>query len=125
MIFRQGLVEAGKPAVVEHRRLEDLWERKTPIISEESGWDPNRDKGNITLSSSVKTAVDPLAYLVGAVREWFMAAIQPRRRVADLARCIDRKNKVVRSLTGQIETDYGRGRLSGELSHGPRPWRVF
>ena len=68
LIFRQGLVQAGQPAVVEHRRLEDLWERKTPIISEESGWDPNRDTGNITLTSSVKTAVDPLAYLVGAVR---------------------------------------------------------
>jgi hypothetical protein len=108
LIFRQGLVEAGKPAVVEHRRLEDLWERKTPVISEESGWDPNRDAGNITPTSSVKTAVDPLAYLVGAVRVVY-GSDPARTEVVDLARYIDRKNKTVRSITGQIETDYGRG----------------
>jgi hypothetical protein len=108
LIFRQGLVAPGKPAVVEHRRLEDLWERKTPIISEESGWDPNRDTGNIPLTSSVKTAVDPLAYLVGAVRVVY-GSDPAQTEVVDLAKYIDRKNKTVRSITGQIETDYGRG----------------
>ncbi|MGA2616114.1 MAG: hypothetical protein ABSF26_00810 [Thermoguttaceae bacterium] len=108
LIFRQGLVEAGKPAVVEHRRLEDLWQRKTPIISEESGWDPNRDTGNIALTSSVKTAIDPLAYLVGAVRVVYDGD-PAKTEVVDLAKYIDRQNKTVRSITGQIETDYGRG----------------
>ncbi|MGO8930108.1 MAG: hypothetical protein ACLQU3_24835 [Limisphaerales bacterium] len=108
LIFRQGLVKAGRPAVVEHRRLEDLWERTTPIISEESGWDPNRDTGNIALTSSVKTAVDPLAYLVGAVRVAYDSD-SAKTEVADLAKYIDRKNKTVRSITGQIETDYGNG----------------
>jgi hypothetical protein len=108
LIFRQGLVKAGRPAVVEHRRLEDLWERTTPIISEESGWDPNRDPGNIALTSRVKTAADPLAYLVGAVRVGYDGD-SAKTKVADLAKYIDRKNKTVRSITGQIETDYGRG----------------
>jgi len=108
LISRQGLVEAGKPAVVEHRRLEDLWERKTPILSEESGWDPNRDTGNITLTSSVKAALDPLAFLVGAVRVVYDSD-PAKTEVADLAKYIDRKNKMVRSITGQIETDYGKG----------------
>ena len=108
MIFRQGLVEAGEPAVVEHRRLEDLWQRRTPIISEKSGWDPNRDTGNIALTSSVKTAIDPLAYLVGAVRVVY-GSDPAKTEVVDLAKYIDRKNKTVRSITGQIETDYGRG----------------
>jgi hypothetical protein len=108
LIFRQGLVQAGKPAVVEHRRLEDLWERTTPVISEESGWDPNRDAGNITLTSSVKTAVDPLAYLVGAVRVAYDSD-PAKTEVADLAKYIDRTNKTVRSITGEIETDYGKG----------------
>jgi hypothetical protein len=108
LIFRQRLVEAGKPAVLEHRRLQDLWERKTPIISEESGWDPNRDTGNIALTSSVKTAIDPLAYLVGAVRVVYESD-PARTEVVDLSRYIDRQKKTVRSITGQIETDYGRG----------------
>ena len=80
LIFRQGLVEAGKPAVVEHRRLEDLWDRKTPIISEESGWDPNRDTGNIVLTSSVKTAARS-AGLPGRRRcAWSTTATRPRPR---------------------------------------------
>jgi hypothetical protein len=108
LIFRQRLVKAGQPAVVEHRRLEVLWERTTPIISEESGWDPNRDTGNITLASRVKAAVDPLAYLVGAVRVVYDSD-SAKTEVADLAKYIDRKNKTVRSITGQIETDYGKG----------------
>jgi hypothetical protein len=108
LIFRQGLVEAGQPAVVEHRRLEDLWERKTPVISEESGWDPNRDTGNISLTSSVRTAIDPLAYLVGPVRVVYDSD-PAKTEVADLAKYIDRKNRIVRSITGQIETDYGKG----------------
>ncbi|MGA2257178.1 MAG: hypothetical protein ABSG53_21195, partial [Thermoguttaceae bacterium] len=108
LIFRQGLVQAGKPAVVEHRRLEDLWERKTPIISEESGCDPNRDTGNVTQTSSVKTAVDPLAYLVGAVRVVY-GSDPAKTEVVDLAKYIDRKSKTVRSITGEIETDYGKG----------------
>jgi len=108
LIFRQGLVQAGGPAVVEHRRLEDLWERKTPIISEESGWDPNRDTGNIALTSSVKTTLDPLAYLVGGVRVVY-GSDPAKTEVVDLAKYIDRERKTVRSITGQIETDYGRG----------------
>ena len=91
LIFRQG-----------------LWQRKTPIISEQGGWDPNRDTGNITLTSSVKTAVDPLAYLVGPVRVAYDSD-PAKTEVVDLAKYIDRQNKTVRSITGQIETDYGRG----------------
>ena len=108
LIFRQGLVQAGPPAVVEHRRLEDLWQRKTPLISEESGWDPNRDPGNIALASSVTTAIDPLAYLAGAVRVAYDGE-PAKTEVANLATCIDRKHQTVRSITAQIETDYGQG----------------
>ncbi len=108
LIYRQGLVRPGEPAVVEHRRLEDLWERKTPIISEQGGWDPNHNAGNITLTSSVKTTVDPLAYLVGPVRVAY-GSDPAKTQVVDLANYIDREHKTVRSITGQIETDYGKG----------------
>ena len=114
LIYRQGLVAPGKAAVVEHRRLQDLWERKTPIISEQGGWDPNHNAGNITLTSAagysgrVKTTVDPLAYLVGPVRVAYDSD-PAKTEVVDLAKYIDRQNKTVRSITGQIETDYGKG----------------
>ena len=108
LLYRKGFVRAGEPAVVEHRSLQNLWERKTPLLSEEPGWDPNRDQGNIPLTSSIKTVLDPLAYLVGPVRVVY--ASDPAKSTAvDLTKYIDRGRKVVRSITGEIETDYGRG----------------
>lgn len=108
LIYRQGLLQAGEPAVVEQRSLQNLWDRKTPLISEEPGWDPNRDQDHLPLSSSIKTALDPLAYLVGPVRVVY-GGDPARSEAVDLAKYIDRERKLVRSITGQIETDYGQG----------------
>ncbi|MGD0090417.1 MAG: hypothetical protein ABSE73_10905 [Planctomycetota bacterium] len=108
LIYRQGLVEEGQPAVVEHRALQNIWDRKVPVVPEESGWDPNRDTANMVLTEKVRTAADPLAYLVGPVRVVYDS--DPNKtEVADLARYIDRDKKIARSITGQIETDWGKG----------------
>ena len=107
-IYRQGLLKPGEPAVVEQRSLQDLWDRKTPMISEEPGWDPNRDQGNLPPTAAIKTAVDPLAYLVGPVRVVY-GGDPARSTMADLSKYIDRDHKIVRSITGEVETDYGRG----------------
>jgi hypothetical protein len=108
LIYRLGLLKLGDPAVVERRGLQDLWDRKTPMISEEPGWDPNRDKGNLPPTAAVKTAVDPLAYLVGPVRVVY-GGDPAKSTMADLSKYIDRDRKIVRSITGEVETDYGRG----------------
>ena len=108
LIFRQGLVAEGKPAVVEQRSLQHIWDRKMPIISEESGWDPNRDSAANALTSTVATAVDPLAHLVGPVRV-VLGGDPAKTTVADLTTYIDRERKIVRSITGEIETRYGAG----------------
>jgi hypothetical protein len=108
LLYREGMVKEGAPVVVEERTLQDLWDRKTPILSEESGWDPNRDTGNITQKSAVKTTVDPLAHLVGPVQVVY-GGDPARTKVIDLTKYIDREKKIVRSVTGEIETDYGRG----------------
>lgn len=108
LIYRKGLLKAGDPAVVEQRSLQNLWDRKTPLISEEPGWDPNRDKDHIPLESSIRTVLDPLAYLVGPVRVVYGG--DPAKSTAvDPAKYIDRDGKIVRSITGEVETDYGRG----------------
>jgi hypothetical protein len=93
---------------VEHRSLKDVFGRKVPVISEESGWDPNRDTADMVLTEKIKTAVDPLAHLVGAVRVVYDSD-PAKSEVADLAKYINRDNKTVRSITGQITTDYGKG----------------
>jgi hypothetical protein len=108
LIRRLGLVKAGEPVVVEQRSLQDLWECKTPLVAEEPGWDPNRDQGNIPRNSSIKTALDPLAYLVGGVRVVYEGD-PAKSKAVDLSKYIDHQRKTIRSITGEIETDYGRG----------------
>ncbi len=79
-----------------------------PIIAEDPSYDPNRDLGDSARRSHLAHGVDPLAFLVGPV-EVVYGSDPSRTRVADLARSIDQKARVVRSNTGQLAWDYGRG----------------
>ena len=108
LLFRRGDVTTGRPAVVEHRPLQQIWERVPPIIAEDPRYDPNRDLGDSARRSHLARGVDPLAFLVGPV-EVVYGSDPAKTRVADLARSIDRKARVVRSNTGQLSWDYGRG----------------
>lgn len=108
LLFRRGYVKQGEPTVREERRLEDLWQRSMPIIAEDSGYDPNRDKDSISKESNVKNGVNPLAYLAGPVVVKY-GGKPAKSSVADLARLLDAEKKVVRSNTGELELDYGRG----------------
>ncbi len=71
LLFRQGYLKQGDPVVIEEHELNDLWQRKTPIIAEEASFDPNRDAGDIAPKSSIKAGVNPLAFLVGPVQVEF------------------------------------------------------
>jgi hypothetical protein len=110
LLFRRGDVSPGQPAVLEHRTLEQLWERVPPIIAEESGFDPNRDQGDTAKQSQVQIAggVQPLAFLVGPV-EVVYGSDPAKTAVVDLNRYVDREKKLVRSVTGELVWDYGRG----------------
>jgi hypothetical protein len=108
LTYRLGYVQKGPPAVREERALADLWSRAMPIIAEDEGYDPNRDKGLIPKESNVKDGVDPLAYLVGPVLVKYGG--QPaNNRVADLAKYIDAGKSTVRSITGELAWNYGQG----------------
>jgi len=71
LAFRLGYIARGAPVVLENRALQDVWDRKTPILTEEPSFDPNRDAGDIAKASSVKTGVSPDAFLVGPVQVAF------------------------------------------------------
>jgi hypothetical protein len=107
--FRNGDIKAaGQPAVYEERSMEDLYERKVPIISEGGKFDPNRDAGSFSPRSTIKQEVDRLAFLVGPVKVKF-GGDPAKSRAVDLSKYIDREKGIVRSLTGQIEMDFKRG----------------
>lgn len=67
-MYRKGLIQRGSATVSEVRQLKDIWERRTPIIAEESGYDPNRDSSNIAPTSNVKAGVNPMAFFLGPVQ---------------------------------------------------------
>jgi len=69
--------------------------------------------------SNVKDGVNPLAYLVGPVVVKY-GGDPSKSRVIDLSRFIREDLKVVRSITGQLCLDYGRGlcRLDAPKAQG-------
>lgn len=107
LLFREGYVERGKSVVHEERALEDIWQRRSPLIAEEGGYDPNRDAGDLPPRSAVKQGVDPLAFLVGPVEVKY-GGDPAKSTVVDLSPYIDHTANTVTSITGQIRMDLGR-----------------
>lgn len=108
LMFRKDYVKRGDTVLHEERRLDDLWQMRSPLLAEEEGFDPNRDAGAIPKESSIKTAVSPLAFLVGPCEVKYDGD-PGKNRVADLAKYIDEKAKRVKSITGELDLDYGTG----------------
>lgn len=108
LMYRLGHVKKGAPVVREERSLEDLWQRRMPIIAEDAGYDPNRDKDSLSKQSNVKNGVNPLAYLVGPVVVKY-GGDPAKSTVADLGPYVDAAAKTIKSITGELETDYGKG----------------
>jgi hypothetical protein len=108
LLHRRGYVQRGTPVVHERRRLEDLWQRRIPIISEEGSYDPNRDPGDYAPDSNIKQRVSPLAFLVGPVKVTY-GADPSKSEVMDLKPYINETKQVVRSVTRELRWDYGRG----------------
>jgi len=108
--YRNGYIKAGETVVHEERELTDIWHERMPIIAEEAGYDPNRDAG-IPTKSSVKTTVNPLAFLVGRV-EVVYGGNPAKSKVVDLKPFIDEAGKTVTSSTKEEKLDFGNGLLT-------------
>ncbi len=108
LMFRLGMIKQGAPVVHEERALTDMWQRKDPILAEDKTFDPNRNTGNTGGQSNLTKGVDPLAFLVGPVEVKYDGD-PAATKVIDLAKYIDDSTKIVKSETGEIVLDYGKG----------------
>lgn len=108
LLFRKSFVKQGTAVVHEQRALADIWTRKTPIVAEDAGYDPNRDKANFAKESNVKDGVNPLAFLVGPVVATY-GGDPSKSKVIDFKPYIDEAAKTVKSITGELTLDYGKG----------------
>jgi hypothetical protein len=110
LTYRLGYLEqAAEPVVREVRSLKDVFGRKAPIITETETFDPNRDARDLRGQSGREaTDVSRLAFLVGPVHVKF-GGDPAGIRVKDLAPYIDAGKKTVRTVTGQVELNWGVG----------------
>lgn len=119
LLYRMGYVKRGEPVLVEQRALEDLWQRRTPLLAESPSFDPNRDAGDIAPASSVKTGVDPAAFFVGPVEVIFHGD-PSATRAADLKPYVADNGKTIRGNTGELvlNTDAGYCTLNAPKAQG-------
>ena len=108
LVYRKDFVQQARPVVHEERSQAELWERKRPVITEGQAFDPNRDAVDRSGKVAAATQADPLAFLVGRVE------VRPdgdaaKTTIADLSNCLDAKNKIIRSRTGELVWNYQVG----------------
>jgi hypothetical protein len=108
LMFRKAYVREGPVVVHEERGLQDVWDRKLPLIAEMGAWDPNRDAGKMPLGTPFKAGIDPLAYLVGRVEVKY-GGDPAKSTTIDLSSYIDAEKKRIRSVTGEIASDLALG----------------
>jgi hypothetical protein len=108
LMFRNGYIKKGASVVHEERTMADLWNRRAPLIAEDKSFDPNRDTGSGGAKSTLKSEVNPLAFLVGPVEVKY-GGDPKKTTVADLKPFINEAAKTIRSNTGEINLDYGKG----------------
>ena len=108
LMFRRGDVRRADPSLLEYRAPDEVWSRRTPLLAEQAGFDPNRDASPPTSDEDVMRAgkVTPLTFLSGPVE---VAFEDGPTRLANLRPLIDARKKTVKSSTRELSWDYGVG----------------
>ena len=102
LAYRMGYIARGTPVLQETRTLQDLWQRKPPLLSEATSFDPNRDSGDRAADSanSANGNLPGSAFLVGPVRASLGKEGAPASRVADISASV--RPDGILSNTGQL-----------------------
>ena len=108
LLYRKGYVQEGEIVVNEHRSLSNIYDREVPLITEESGFDPNRDSYD-NQGDPTATEVAPVAYLAGKVRVNYDANPANNTVSAELPQLLNFQDKIIRSTTGELVWDYEQG----------------
>ena len=110
LAYRAGYIKEAQPAVTEHLAFSDLYALKGTALYPGAGTDAMWQErlGRVNEASRGGDRVDSLAFFVGRVERW-LGDRPGRIETVSLSDFIDRKAKRVRSLTGQIEWDFGNG----------------
>ncbi|MEM7773674.1 MAG: hypothetical protein AAF327_24610 [Cyanobacteria bacterium P01_A01_bin.37] len=108
LMYRKGYIQQGTPVIQEHRHLDDLWQRHSPLISEALTFDPNRDRESSQNLAEFDTEANPFAFLVGPVEVSYGEGSEPNM-IADVDRFIDEDQHRIHSMTREVTWDYEKG----------------
>jgi len=109
LLFRLGYLKQGRPVVRETRMVDELWERRRPIITETETFDPNRDARDLR-GKDAQTDVSRLAFLVGPVKVGFERSMP--NMVTPLHTFIDADKSTVAANTGELALNWKAGLLT-------------
>jgi hypothetical protein len=114
-IYRQGLLQPGAVVADVTLALDELFALTGTPLFEHANLDRLRvddvPRGH-DLETRWEGVIDPLVHLVGRARIGFTAGTGVAARVNLGAGAIDRRAQRVRSSTGELQLDYGAGRLT-------------
>ena len=109
-LYRMGLVKAGPVAVEANLSLRKLLNLEGAPVTAPQNLDQLRAADVPGQPKKVEPlgGIDPLTFLVGKVAVNFTQDEKPSSTM-NLGRYIDRSTKIVKSATGELSWDYGRG----------------
>lgn len=109
LIFREGYLKQGEPVVVEHRSLQQLWNREPPIIDDNETHYPNPDSVELASGQNQHGGLVPRsAFLVGPIIRK-LGGNPDLTHLSDLGSYINREDSTIRSNTAEIQLNYQFG----------------
>lgn len=106
LTHRLGYVTESKTLVSESRTKQSILNREIPMISEDMGFDPNRDE---YIPEVGQTELSGLSYLTGKIEVSYNAENNSKQIDPQLNNLINYQQKTVTSATGQLKWNYKKG----------------
>ncbi len=111
LVFRRGLVGAAQTVIHEERSLEEIFDRRAPLMVESPDYRPAEHLEEVPPARrGLMGKALPEAFLAGRV-EVVYDGDPGESRTADLSRCIDRGTGQVRTTHGQLALNHKKGLL--------------
>jgi len=108
LTYRLGYIQQGQAVVREERSFESLVSRELPLVTEGSGFDPNRDTYSPDELSG-DTELSPLTYLAGPVKVNYEGDPDSQVVHNELDNLVNLADKRLASVTGELTWDYQQG----------------
>ncbi|MCZ7645513.1 MAG: hypothetical protein M5U26_09555 [Planctomycetota bacterium] len=111
LMCRRGDIKEAETVVHQSLDLKEQYAFKGSAVREEQGFDELRKKdipAGGMLQGKDFDVIDPLAFYVGRV-VYDCDGDKSRNKLIDLSKYIDHEKKLIKSVTGELEWDYGAG----------------